>query len=145
MYKSYFQIAWRNLLKNRVYSIINIGGLAVGMGVAVLIGLWVYDELSFNRHFENYSHITQVMQNQVFNGEIGTQEANPAQMAEEIRTLYGNDFTYVMQASWNFNHILTYGDKMFLKSGSFFEPQVTEMLSLKMVHGSRDGLKEMNS
>lgn len=145
MYKSYFQIAWRNLLKNRVYSIINIGGLAVGMGVAVLIGLWVFDELSFNRHFKNYDNIAQVMQHQVFNGEIGTQEANPAQMAEEIRTLYGNDFTYVLQASWNFNHILTYGDKMFLKSGSFFEPQVTEMLSLEMLHGSREGLKEMNS
>ncbi len=41
MIKSYFKIAWRNLLKNKIYSLINIGGLAVGMGVAILIALWV--------------------------------------------------------------------------------------------------------
>jgi putative ABC transport system permease protein len=145
MYKSYFKIAWRNLVKNRVYSFINIGGLAVGMGVAILIGLWVYDELSYDKYHANYHRIAQVMQHQNFNGEIGTQEANPAQMGEEIRNVYGSDFTYVLQASWNYDHTLTYGDKMFLKPGSYFEPQVAEMLTLKMLHGTRDGLKEMNS
>lgn len=145
MLKNYFKIAWRNLQKNKVYSFINIGGLAVGMGVALLIALWVYDELSFDKYHPNYDRIAQVMQHQTWNGEIGTQEANPAQMAEEIRSLYSNDFTYVLQASWNFNHTLTYEEKMFLKPGSYFEPEVTEMLSLNMIHGSRDGLKEMNT
>jgi len=49
MYKSYFKVGWRNLVKNTGYSIINIGGLALGMGVAMVIALWVYDELSFNQ------------------------------------------------------------------------------------------------
>jgi putative ABC transport system permease protein len=145
MLTSYFKIAWRNLLKNRVYSFINIGGLAVGMGVAILIALWVYDEVSFDQYHDNFARIAQVMQHQSYNDEIGTQEANPAQMAEEIRNVYGSEFTYVLQASWINEHTLTYGDKMFLKSGSFFEPQVAEMLTLKMLHGTRDGLKEMNS
>src|SRR5687768_769437 len=43
MYKSYFKIGWRNLLKNKGYSFINISGLALGMAVAILIGLWVHD------------------------------------------------------------------------------------------------------
>jgi putative ABC transport system permease protein len=145
MIRNYLKIAWRNLLKNKVFSLINIGGLAVGMGVAILIALWVYDELSFNKYHANYDHIAQVMQNQTWNGEIGTQEANPAALGEEIRNLYSSDFTHVLQASWNFNHTLTYGEKMFLKPGSYFEPGVADMLSLKMLHGSRDGLKEMNS
>lgn len=145
MIKSYFVVAWRNLIKNRIYSIINIGGLAVGMSVAILISLWLQDELSYDRHHPHYNRIAQVMQHQTFNGEIGTQEANPAQMAEEIRNVYGSDFTYVLQASWNFDHTLTYEDKMFYKSGSYFEPEVTEMLSLEMVRGSSDGLKDMNS
>ena len=46
MIRNYFKIAWRNLVKSKGYSAINIGGLAVGMAVAMLIGLWVYDELS---------------------------------------------------------------------------------------------------
>ncbi len=48
MYKNYFKIGWRNLIKNKGYSLINIGGLALGMAVAMVIGLWVFDELSFN-------------------------------------------------------------------------------------------------
>lgn len=145
MFRNYFKIAWRNLLKNKVYSFINIGGLAVGMAVSMLIGLWIYDELNFDKYFKNYDRIAQVMQHQNFNGEIGTQTANPAAMAEEIRNKYGSDFKYVLQSSWNYDHTLTYGDKMFLKPGSYFEPQVTEMLSLKMLRGSKGGLKEMNS
>jgi putative ABC transport system permease protein len=145
MLKSYIKVAWRNLLRNKVYSLINIGGLSVGMGVAMLIALWIQDELDYDRYHSNYHRIAQVMQHQIFNGEIGTQTANPAQMAEEIRNLYGSDFTYVLQSSWNFDHTLTLGDKMFIKPGSFFEPEVAEMLSLKMIYGSRDGLKDMNS
>jgi len=145
MFKSYFKIGWRNLLRNKGYSFINIAGLALGMAVAILIGLWMYDELSYDTGHPNYNRIAQVMQHQTFNGEIGTQVANPALMAEEIRNVYGNDFKYVLQSSWNYDHTLTYGDRMFLKPGNYFEPQVTDMLSLKMIHGSKDGLKEINS
>ena len=142
MVKSYFTIAWRNLIKNKGYSAINIGGLAVGMSVAILIGLWIWDELSYNKYHKNYDRIVRVMQNQNFNGEIGTQVSNPYVLAAEIRNKYGSDFKYVLQSSWNNQHTLTYGDKKLLKSGSYFEPEVAEMLSLKMIKGSRNGLKE---
>ena len=49
MFKNYFKIAWRNLLKNKFFSIINISGLAVGISVALLIGLWIWDEVSFDK------------------------------------------------------------------------------------------------
>jgi putative ABC transport system permease protein len=145
MIKNYLKIAWRNLVKNKGYSAINIGGLAVGMTVAILIGLWIYDELTFDKYHKNYDRIAQVMQHQSFNGVTETQSANPALMGGEIRRLYGSDFKYVLQSSWNFSHVLTYGDKILLKAGSYFEPQVTEMLNLKMISGTRGGLKEMNS
>jgi hypothetical protein len=142
MFKNYFLTAWRNLYKSKGYSAINIGGLAVGMAVAILIGLWIWDELSYNKYHKNYDKIARVMQHQVFNGEIGTQISNPAVMAGEIRNKFGSDFKYVLQSSWNFDHTLTYGEKKFLKEGSFFEPEVTEMLSLKMLKGTRAGLKD---
>ncbi len=139
---NYFKIAWRNLIKSKGYSAINIGGLALGMAVAIMIGLWIWDELSFDKYHKNYDRIAQVMQHQNFNGEIGTQTANPYLMASEIRNKYGSDFKFVLQSSWNFQHTLALGEKKLLKSGSFFEPQVTEMLSLKMLKGSKDGLKD---
>jgi len=142
MFKNYFLTAWRNLYKSKGYSAINIGGLAVGMAVAILIGLWIWDELSYDKYHKNYDKIARVMQHQVFNGEIGTQVSNPAVMAGEIRDKFGSDFKYVLQSSWNFDHTVAYGEKKFLKSGSFIEPQITEMLSLKMVNGTRAGLKD---
>jgi putative ABC transport system permease protein len=145
MLKNYFKIAWRNIVKSKGYSLINIGGLAAGMAVAILIGLWIYDELSYNKYHKNYDRIAQVLQHQTYNGEIGTQSANPAAMGEEIRRLYGSDFKHVLQSSWNFNHALTYNKEIFLKPGSFFEPEVAEMLSLRMISGSRKGLYDMHS
>jgi ABC-type antimicrobial peptide transport system permease subunit len=145
MVKSYFKVGWRNMLRSKGYSAINISGLAIGMTVALLIGLWVFDELTFDKHFQNYDRIVQVMQHQTSNGQVGTQVANPAVMAEEIRNVYGSDFKHVLQSSWNNDHTLTYGEKIFYKSGSYFEPGVTDMLSLNILHGSKNGLKDMNS
>ncbi|MDO1447355.1 ABC transporter permease [Rhodocytophaga aerolata] len=142
MLKNYLTIAFRNLWKNKVYSSLNIGGLAVGMAVAILIGLWMYDEFSYNRYHQNYDRLVRVMQHNVYNGKKESQVSNPAVMAEEIRQNYGSDFTYVLQSSWNSSHILAYGDKRLLQSGNYFEPAVTEMLSLKMLKGTRNGLKD---
>ena len=49
MLRNYVKIAWRNLVKHKGYSFINIFGLATGMTVAILIGLWVWDEFNFAR------------------------------------------------------------------------------------------------
>ncbi len=142
MLRNYFKISFRNLLKHKGYSFINIFGLATGMTVAMLIGLWVWDELSFNKYHQNYAHIAQVMQNETYNGEVGTDNAVPPILAQEIRTIYGSDFKYVVQSSWTESHLLKVGDKKFIKNGNYFEPEITEMLSLKMLSGTRAGLKE---
>ena len=142
MIKNYFKIAWRNLVKNKGYSAINIGGLAVGMAVAMLIGLWVYDELSFDKYHQNYDRIAQVMQHANFNGQAETQVSNPALMGPAIKAKYGSDFKYVLQASWQGDHQLTVNNHHFNKNGIFFDPEAPEMLTLKMLKGTRAGLKE---
>jgi putative ABC transport system permease protein len=60
MIRNYLKIAWRNLLKNKVYSAINIMGLAAGMAVALLIGLWVVNEFSYDKFFPDYTRIYKV-------------------------------------------------------------------------------------
>src|SRR3989337_1006176 len=77
MYKSYFKIGWRNLLRNKGYSFINIGGLATGMTIAMLIGLWIWDEVSYDTGHQNYSHLAQVMQHQTVDGNVISQHAIP--------------------------------------------------------------------
>lgn len=136
MLRSYFKVAFRNLVKSKGYTFINITGLATGMGVALLIGLWIWDELTYNQYHKNYDRIAQVWQHNIYNGVKGSQTANPYVMAEEIRNNFGSDFKYVLQSTWNFGRVLTVGDKMFSKSGMYWEPQVIDMLSLKLIKGS---------
>lgn len=142
MIKHYLKATWRNLIKQRGYSAINIGGLAVGMAVAMLIGLWVYDELTFNTYHKNYDRIAQVMQHANFNGKVGTQNANPALMGPELRAKYGSDFKYVVQASWGGSYLLSVGDKHIPKDGNYFDEEAPEMLSLNMLKGTRAALKD---
>lgn len=142
MLKNYFRSAWRNLVRSKGYSAINIGGLAAGMAVALAIGLWVYNELSFDKYFKNYDRIAQVWQHANFNGETASQTANPALMGPAIKSKYGIDFKYVVQASWTNTMLLTLGTKSIKKQGIFFEADAPEMLSLKMVRGDRRGLQD---
>ncbi len=72
MIKSYLKIAWRNMIKNRLYSIINIGGLAVGMAVSFMLLLYVYNELSFDKFNTNSDRLYRVLRNQPSNGELMT-------------------------------------------------------------------------
>jgi putative ABC transport system permease protein len=72
MFQNYFRTAWRSLLRNRLYSLLNVLGLAIGMAVALLIGLWVHDQYTYD-HFPGYRQAYQVRYNYNNNGEIRTQ------------------------------------------------------------------------
>ncbi|GAB3693339.1 ABC transporter permease [Spirosoma flavus] len=135
MLRNYLKIALRNLSKNKAYSAINIIGLAVGMSVAMLIGLWIYDELSFNKFHKNYGQLAQLYINQTFNGITGTSRAVSLPSANEVKTKYPSDFKAVALCSWNFGHLLVNGDKKVNKEGMYAEPELPEMLSLKMLKG----------
>ena len=145
MLKSYFKIAWRNLIGSKGYSAINIGGLAVGMAVAMLIGLWIYDELSFNKYHQNYNRIAQVMTSYNFNGQRGTGIAMPRPLEFELRNKYGRSFKNIVMSRWDEEHILSTDDKKISQVGRFMQPGAPEMLSLQMLRGSWDGLKDPHS
>src|ERR1700750_2961355 len=123
MIKNNLKIAWRNLVKNKASSLINIGGLAVGMAVVMLIGLWIYDELSFDKYHKKYDRIAQVIQNVTNNGEVQTWFQVPYPLANELRKTYGSNFKSVVMATGTNGHILTFGDKKLTKQGAYFEPQ----------------------
>lgn len=145
MLKNYFKIAWRNLLKNKTSSFINISGLAVGMAVAMLIGLWIWDELSFNKSFQNYDRIAQVMTNAKYNGGINTDYNTAPPYGDELRNNFGTDFKHVLMTSRASSMVLSSGEKNLMRTGYYFEPGIADMLNLKMLKGSHDGLKDPSS
>jgi putative ABC transport system permease protein len=148
MIRNYLKIAWRNLLKNKAHTFINVTGLSVGMAVAMLIGLWIWDELSFNKYFQNYDRIVQVMQHQTFNGVVGTQTAIPIPLGTKLRQDYtgdNKDFKYVVLSTWFGDHILSHGNKKLTQSGAYMQPEVPDLLTLKMLKGSRKALNDPTS
>jgi putative ABC transport system permease protein len=145
MIKSYFKIAWRNLLKNKAHSFINIAGLSVGMAVAILIGLWIWDELSYNKSFKSYNRIAQVWQNINNNGEVQTWQNTPFPLAEELRKNFSGDFKYVVMGGGFGDHILSAGDKKLNIRGSFMEDQAPNLFTLNMLKGTRNGLMDPSS
>jgi putative ABC transport system permease protein len=141
MIKNYFKIAWRNLIKNKVYSFINITGLAAGMAVAMIIGLWIYDEVSTNKHFNNYDTLYQVMMNQTFDGKRGSQTALPYPLGEELKAKYP-DFKAVAMCDWGQNRSLMYGDKKISKYGHYIGEEAIDMFSLQILNGDKKPLHD---
>ena len=145
MIKNYLKIAWRNIIKNKISSFINIGGLTVGMAVAILIGLWIYDELSFNKSHQNYSSIVRIMERVTVNGEVKTGRYLSLPVAPEIRKLYANDFRHVVRSSFVEQHTLANGETKINNTGVFIEAAGPEMLTLNMIKGIRNGLTDSYS
>jgi len=142
MIKNYFKVAWRNLFKSKGSSFINITGLAIGMAVAMLIGFWIYDELSFDHYHKNYTRIAQVMQKQTGNGQVYTGQAIPFPLGEELKSKHGSDFKYIVMSSWEGGHILTSGEQHVSQDGAYMDVDAAKMLSLKMLKGTNEGLKD---
>lgn len=141
MIKNYLKIAWRNLVKSKVYSFINVFGLAVGMAVAILIGLWINDEMSANKHHSNYATLYQVKMHQTFDGRRGTQDALPYPMGEELKSKYP-DFKGVAMCDWGSTRSLVVGNQKFLKFGHFIGSDAMDMFSIQVTDGDKQPLKE---
>ena len=95
MIKNYLKVAWRHLLQNRGFSFINIFGLAIGMAFAILIGLWIQYETSFDKFHKNGERIGMALKHVKFNNEKGTQPATPLPLYYAFK----NEFPEIKRAS----------------------------------------------
>jgi len=143
--RHYLKISWRNLLRNKVHSFINISGLSAGLAVSISIGLWIHDEFSFNTCHRNYAHIAKVLFNCNYNNERIYVSYNPYVMADELRLNYKDNFRDVVLSTFTVPHILSYGDKKFKKTGNFMEPGAPVMLDLRMLRGDMQALYDPSS
>src|SRR3984957_10331988 len=144
IFKNNLKKTWRNLLKSKTYSFINIAGLAAGMAVAMIIGLWISDELSANKLFKNYDSVYQVMMHQTFDGKRYSQTALPYPLGEELKAKFP-DMKGVAMCDWGSNHSLIYRDKKISKAGHFIGEDAVNMFSLNILSGDKDPLHDPKS
>ena len=145
MLKNYFKIAWRNLQKSRISSFVNISGLAVGMAVAMLTGLWLHDELSFNKYHEHYDRIARVVikGSSKYGPYMNVPLSYP--LITELKDHYSDHFQYLVRSTDRGESILSSGDNKISRIGQYMDEDAPFMLSLKMIRGSRAGLRELHS
>lgn len=144
MLHNYFTIAWRNLLRTKTFSFINLSGLAIGMAVAIVIGLWLFAELNFNRSFVQYKRIYSIYHHLVFGNEIYTESGVSPRFAYELRNNFP-EFESVAMTSYPTDYTVSTKDTKFSKPGLFVEPQFIEMFSLQPAHGTSEALNDIHS
>jgi ABC-type antimicrobial peptide transport system permease subunit len=143
MFRNYLKIAWRNLIKSKVYSVINILGLAAGMAVAMLIAFWIWDEVTYDKYHANHDQLAQVMTTFIDNdGKMGTGQAVCLPIGDELRRKFGSDFKNISMASWNFGHVLGVGDKKITANGMWVESNFPSMFTVRMVKGNINALSD---
>ncbi len=135
MLKNYFTIAFRNLTKNSFYSFINITGLSVGIASAVLILLWVADELSFNRFHKNYDQLYQVYLSQELANGIVTDNALPYPAKEAIKN-NSSQVKHIVMTNWGEGNLLTVGENRFNKMSLSVTEDFLKMFSFDLLKGN---------
>ncbi len=145
MYKNYFMIGWRNLVKNKSFSTINIGGLSVGMAFALITGLWIQNELSYDSFHSNGDRLALVLKHTLFNDQKDTMQPTPYPLHEELKTSYP-EVKRASKVSWEFERTLKVGDNTVNKRGRYVDPDFLEMFSFPLVKGDIEtALKDPNS
>lgn len=144
MYKNYFKIGWRSLLRNKSYSLINISGLAMGMAVAMLIGLWVNDELSFNKSFKNYDRLSGIYHHLTFGEDIFTENSIPYPFGSQLKNNFP-EVEEVAMTSFAGEHLVTFEENKISRTGLFVDPVFLHMFSIPLLQGTSSSLKDIQS
>ncbi len=137
MIRNYLKVAFRNLTRNGVYSFINIVGLAVGLGCSILISLWVFDELSYDRFQQKLNRLSQLWINATYDGKVNTFQSVPYPSYLEIR----NEDSRIKNttiANWGGESLLTAGEKRMSKKSFYVGEEFLEMFQFHLLFGQAD-------
>jgi len=135
MFKNYLKIAWRNIVRNKVHSFINISGLAVGIACSLLILLWVQNELDMDAWHKNGPQIYDVYERTHVDHKDAASYGTPALIAGEVKKVIP-DVQYATQMAWTEPHNFRVGEKALKLSGSFASDDYFKMFDTKLLEGN---------
>ena len=145
MFKNHFRLVWRNLLKDRQFTFLNLAGLATGLACSLMIWLWIKDELGMDKYNEHDGQLYQVMQNMGHDQGIETIEHTPGLLANALAAEMP-EVAYaatVVPASWFSSKGIVAvgdGDKRIKARGQFISKDYFKLFSCRFVEGDKDKL-----
>jgi len=135
MIKNYLLIALRNLRKNKVFSFINILGLALGMACSLLILLWVRDEQSINKFHINRNQLYTIYERQYYDNKIDAIYSTPGLMSDEMKRVLP-DIQYATGFAWNNTNTFQVGDKIQKEEGNHAGADFFKMFTYPLLEGT---------
>ena len=135
MLRNYFLVTLRNLLKNRLYSFINIAGLAIGITCSILIILWVSDELSYDSMIPKGNRLQQVYVNAEFDGKINTWRSVPLPTYEAMKTADAN-IAQACVTGWGGERLINFEETRLMKDSYYVSEEFLEMFEFPLVIGN---------
>ncbi|MCP4149895.1 MAG: FtsX-like permease family protein [bacterium] len=145
MFRNYFKIAIRNILRQKGYSLINIGGLAIGMACTILIALWIQDELSFDQFHEKGDRLYQVLTTQIYSGKsyIG---GTPPAFGPALEKEYPEVEKAARMQSGTLDRVIRHGDKIFTESIQAADFSLLQMFTFPVIKGNLEAaIGDVNS
>jgi putative ABC transport system permease protein len=139
MLKNYFKIAWRSLLKDKQFTILNVFGLSAGLACSLLIFLWVIDEISFDKFFKNDERLYKLMERHYVNGSYADVEESSAKLSEAVKQNIP-EVEYasaIAPARWFAQHTLSANDKNIKANVQYAERDYFNIFSFDLVAGNR--------
>ena len=145
MLKNYLKIAIRNLSRQKVFSAINIIGLAIGLACGIMLSLWIFDEISFDKFHENGNNIYRVLENQSYSSQNMQVAVTPAPMAEAMKDDFP-EIVSITRYNSGYSQTIEVGEKKFEETnGAFADADFFEMFSFPIIKGSQNPLADVNS
>jgi ABC-type antimicrobial peptide transport system permease subunit len=139
MLTNYLRVALRVMLRSKTFSIINVAGLTIGISGALLLFLWVKQEVGFDRFHKRGDRLYVAWNRAVENGQINCWPTTPRVLAPTLKEEYPSVEYAVSYADWEPNHLFTAGNKKLVKtSGIFADPGFLSMLSFPLLYGNPD-------
>jgi putative ABC transport system permease protein len=139
MIRNYFKIAWRNMVKDKQFTLLNVVGLSAGIACTLLIYLWVHDEVSYDKFFENDSQVYQVMEHRKGGENQGLTDESSG-LVSEVLKVQNPEVLYaaaVAPADWYQKFTLSSGDKNIKAWGQYAGKDYFNIFSFKMLDGER--------
>jgi len=146
MFKNYFKVAWRSMLKQKLYSFINLLGLTIGMTCFILIALYIQYELSYDQHHEKADQIYRIYQQQKGNAFRGTDlfAVSPEPLAPAMKETFP-EVEAAATISTKYD-LLSYKDKAFSPRVLYADKNVFDVFTIPMVKGiGAKALEDPNS
>ena len=135
MFKNYFKTAWRNLIKNKGFSFINITGLAIGMASAILILLWIQNEMSRDTLYPKSDRLYLMYNRDKFSGQTFAWNSTPMIMGPTVKQNYP-EVEDAVRVKNNVNYLFTVTDKKFIEHGFIVDSGFLKMFGFPMLYGS---------